>query len=76
MTRSRRASAGNIRNQTKNAALVLANAIGIDPSRKTVGIRPATLLHHVAAIDSADVRYDGRVFVRPARGRPARDRQP
>jgi len=35
-----------------------------------------TLLQHVAAIDSADVRYDGRVFVRPARGRPARDGQP
>ena len=30
-----------------------------------------TLLQHVDAIDSADVRYDGRVFVRPARGRPA-----
>jgi len=30
-----------------------------------------TLLRHVDAIDSADVRYDGRVFVRPARGRPA-----
>jgi cell division protein FtsQ len=29
-----------------------------------------TLLQHVDAIDSADVRYDGRVFVRPARGRP------
>ena len=30
-----------------------------------------TLLQHVDAIDSADVRYDGRVFVRPARGRAA-----
>ena len=30
-----------------------------------------TLLQHVDAIDSADVRYDRRVFVRPARGRPA-----
>jgi cell division protein FtsQ len=30
-----------------------------------------TLLQHVDAIDTADVRYDGRVFVRPARGRPA-----
>jgi cell division protein FtsQ len=35
-----------------------------------------TLLQHVDAIDSADVRYDGRVFVRPARGRPARAGQP
>jgi len=35
-----------------------------------------TLLQHVAAIDSADVRYDGRVFVRPARGRPAPAGQP
>jgi cell division septal protein FtsQ len=35
-----------------------------------------TLLQHVDAIDSADVRYDGRVFVRPARGRPARTGQP
>lgn len=31
-----------------------------------------TLLQHVVAIDSADVRIGGRVFVRPARGRPAR----
>ena len=35
-----------------------------------------TVLPHVDAIDSADVRYDGRVFVRPARGRPARAGQP
>jgi cell division septal protein FtsQ len=35
-----------------------------------------TLLEHVAAIDTADVRYDGRVFVRPARGRPARAGRP
>ena len=35
-----------------------------------------TVLQHVDAIDSADVRYDGRVFVRPARGRPARAGQP
>ncbi|HWJ55261.1 MAG TPA: FtsQ-type POTRA domain-containing protein [Vicinamibacterales bacterium] len=35
-----------------------------------------TLLQHVAAIDSADVRYVGRVFVRPARGRPAHAGQP
>jgi cell division septal protein FtsQ len=35
-----------------------------------------TLLQHVAAIDSADVRYDRRVFVRPARGRPAHAGQP
>ncbi len=35
-----------------------------------------TLLMHVDAIDSADVRYDGRVFVRPARGRPAHAGQP
>ena len=35
-----------------------------------------TLLQHVDAIDSADVRYDGRVFVRPARGRPAHAGQP
>lgn len=35
-----------------------------------------TLLRHVDAIDSADVRYDGRVFVRPARGRPQAAGQP
>jgi hypothetical protein len=35
-----------------------------------------TVLQHVAAIDSADVRYDGRVFVRPARGRPLAAGQP
>jgi cell division protein FtsQ len=35
-----------------------------------------TVLQHVDAIDSADVRYDGRVFVRPARGRPAHAEQP
>lgn len=35
-----------------------------------------TLLQHVDAIDSADVRYDGRVFVRPARGRAAAPDQP
>ena len=35
-----------------------------------------SVLQHVDAIDSADVRYDGRVFVRPARGRPARAGQP
>jgi len=35
-----------------------------------------TLLQHVAAIDSADVRYDGRVFVRPARGRSQAAGQP
>jgi cell division septal protein FtsQ len=35
-----------------------------------------TLLQHVPAIDSADVRYDGRVFVRPARGRPLAAGQP
>jgi len=35
-----------------------------------------TLLQHVAAIDSADLRYVGRVFVRPARGRPSRAGQP
>lgn len=35
-----------------------------------------TVLQHVDAIDSADVRYDGRVFVRPARGRRARAGQP
>jgi cell division protein FtsQ len=35
-----------------------------------------TLLMHVDAIDSADVRYDGRVFVRPARGRAASAGQP
>jgi cell division septal protein FtsQ len=35
-----------------------------------------TLLQHVPAIDSADVRYDGRVFVRPARGRPMAAGQP
>jgi cell division protein FtsQ len=35
-----------------------------------------TLRQHVEAIDSADVRYDGRIFVRPARGRPAPAGQP
>jgi hypothetical protein len=35
-----------------------------------------TLLQHVDAIDSADVRYDGRVFVRPARGRAQAAGQP
>jgi cell division protein FtsQ len=35
-----------------------------------------TLLMHVDAIDSADVRYDGRVFVRPARGRTTSAGQP
>jgi cell division protein FtsQ len=35
-----------------------------------------TLLQHVDAIDSADVRYDGRVFVRPARGRALAAGQP
>jgi cell division protein FtsQ len=57
--------------------------LGDDPARVHLGhedfarrvrayrdIAP-TLLLHVAAIDSADVRYDGRVFVRAARGRPS-----
>lgn len=35
-----------------------------------------TLLRHVPAIDSADVRYDGRIFVRPARGRQMAAEQP
>jgi cell division septal protein FtsQ len=58
--------------------------LGDDPARIHLGdtdfarrvrayrdLAPA-LLQHVDAIDTADVRYDGRVFVRPARGRPAR----
>jgi cell division protein FtsQ len=56
--------------------------LGDDPARVHLGDREfarrvrayrdlaPTLLQHVDAIDSADVRYDGRVFVRPARGRP------
>jgi cell division protein FtsQ len=56
--------------------------LGNDPARVHLGDREfarrvrayrdlaPTLLQHVDAIDSADVRYDGRVFVRPARGRP------
>ncbi|MEO5818955.1 MAG: FtsQ-type POTRA domain-containing protein [Vicinamibacteraceae bacterium] len=35
-----------------------------------------TLLQHVDAIDSADVRYDRHVFVRPARGRAVAAGQP
>src|SRR4029079_3466744 len=62
--------------------------LGDDPARVHLGhedfarrVRayrdvPTTLLQHVAAIDSADVRYVGRVFVRPARGRPAHAGQP
>ena len=62
--------------------------LGDDPARVHIGnedfahrvrtyrdLAP-TLLLHVDAIDTADVRYDGRVFVRPARGRPARAGQP
>jgi cell division septal protein FtsQ len=62
--------------------------LGDDPARVHIGnedfahrvrtyrdLAP-TLLLHVDAIDTADVRYDGRVFVRPARGRPARGGQP
>ena len=57
--------------------------LGDDPARVHLGDRDfarrvrayrdlaPTLLQHVDAIDTADVRYDGRVFVRPARGRPA-----
>ena len=56
--------------------------LGDDPARVHLGDRDfarrvrsyrdlaPTLLQHVDAIDSADVRYDDRVFVRPARGRP------
>jgi cell division protein FtsQ len=57
--------------------------LGDDPARVHLGDRDfarrvrayrdlaPTLLQHVDAIDTADVRYDGRVFVRPARGRRA-----
>jgi hypothetical protein len=62
--------------------------LGDDPARVHLGDRDfarrvrayrdlaPTLLQHVDAIDSADVRYDGRVFVRPARGRPLAAGQP
>ena len=62
--------------------------LGDDPARVHLGDREfarrvrayrdlaPTLLQHVDAIDSADVRYDGRVFVRPARGRPMAAEQP
>ncbi len=62
--------------------------LGDDPARVHLGDKDfarrvrayrdlaPTLLQHVPAIDSADVRYPRRVFVRPARGRPLAAGQP